>query len=239
MGSRAGCWARGLVPGGILHEFEGIPYDHLEEAVSDLEALAERSPILTVAAVHVLKNELGDVSELTRRRELLYGQRFVLPGSRPRDGLARPWRALVDLLAWLAGSDAGRFRDRCDASFWSDVVPVLERHFGAVGEPLMNTVNEAIINYAEYSFKRWALRRRIAVHVFLTEDSLGYAIIRPLGTRLRVFNPLDLKEKSAETLEESRRGWGHTIIMRRALFISFDKSPRRRGLMIVVGGSDA
>ncbi len=221
-----------------MHEFEGIPNHRLEEAVSDLEALVDRSPILTIAAVHVLKNELGDVSELTRRREILYSRRFLLPGSWLRNVLTRPAHALLDLLAWLGGRDRQRFRDRCDARFWSDVVPVLERHFGAVAEPLMNTVNEAVINYAEYSFRSWSLRRRIAVHVFHTEDDLGYAIIRPLGARLRVFDPLDLKEKTAETLEESRRGWGHTIIMRQALFISFDKSPRRRGLMIVVGSAE-
>ena len=103
----------------------------------------------------------------------------------------------------------------------------------------MNTVNEAIINYAEYSFRRWSIRRQVIAHIFHTEDDLGYAIIRPRGSRLRVFNPLDLKEKSAETLEESKRGWGHTILMRRALFISFDKAPKRRGMMIIVGADSA
>lgn len=217
-----------------MNEFEGIPSHRLEEAVSDLESMAESSP-LSVAAVHILKNELGDVSELTYRRRLLHSQRFTLPGGSVRRWLTRPGRALQDLLAWLRGDDSQRFRDRCDSRFWSAVVPVLEEHFGVVAEPLMNTANEAVINYAEYSFRSWALARRIALHIFYTEDDLGYAIIRPLGSRLRVFDPLDLKRKSADTLQESKRGWGHTIVMRRALFISFDKSPRRRGMMIVVG----
>lgn len=218
-----------------MNEFEGIPSDSLEEAVSDLEKMADRSPVLSVAAVHILKNELGDASELTRRRRLLRSDRFTLPGNSLRKWLTRPVRAVRDCLGWLGGKDAQRFRDRCDSHFWNDVVPILEEHFGAVAEPLMNTVNEAVINYAEYSFRRWALRRRVALHLFHTEEDLGYAIIRPFGSRLRVFDPLELKEKGSDTLEESRRGWGHTIVMRRALFISFDKSPKRRGMMIVVG----
>lgn len=201
--------------------------------------MAERDPILTVAAVHVLKNDLGDISGLARRRKLLHSQRFTLPGGSFGDWLRRPGRALGDLAAWLGGDDGERFRDRCDSRFWETVVPFLEKNFGPVAEPLMNTANEAIINYAEYSFGSWALRRRIAVHLFHTDDDLGYAIVRPLGSRLRVFDPLELKERSAETLEESKRGWGHTILMRRALFVSFDKSPRRRGLMIVVGAEGA
>ncbi len=217
-----------------MTEFEGIPSDRLEEAVNDLEKMADRSPVLTVAAVHILKNELGDVSELTPRRSILHDEHFTLP-SGPRRWLSRPRRALAQLVGWLRGGDAERFRDGCDSDFWREVVPVLERDFGSVAEPLMNTANEAVINYAEYSFKRFALRRRVALHLFHTEDDLGYAIVRPLGIGLRVFDPLELKEKSADTLEESKRGWGHTILMRRALFISFDKSPRRRGMMIVVG----
>ncbi len=222
-----------------MNEFDGVIQEQsLEEAVSDLERLAERSPVLSVAAIHILKNELGEISELSRRK-LLRNRRFLLPTAEPLRRLKRPLRALADLVAWLRGADAVRFRDRCDAHFWRDAVPVIEAEFGPVAEPLMNTVNEAIINYAEYSFKRWSLRRRVAAHLFHTEDNLGYAIIRPLGSRLRVFDPLSLREKSAETLEESKRGWGHTILMRRALFISFDKTPRRRGMMIVVGADDA
>lgn len=203
-----------------------LPDETLEAAVSDLKELADQSPVLSVAAMHVLKNELGDVSGVVERRKLLASRRFVLPGD------SGGWS---NFPGWLAGTNNIAFRDRCDSAFWGQVVPYLEENFGDVAEPLMNTVNEAVINYAEYSFRRWSMRRRVATQLFLTEDQLGYAIIRPLGTRLRVFDPLELKEKTAETLEETKRGWGHTILMRRALFISFDKSPTRRGLMIVVG----
>lgn len=205
---------------------KSVPGETIEAAVEDLQDLVERSPVLSVAAVHVLKNDLGDIEEVAPHRRLLASRRFVLPG----DG-----KGFANLGGWLRGDDREAFRDRCDAAFWSEVVPYLEERFGDVAEPLMNTVNEAVINYAEYSFRRWSLGRRVVAQVFLTEDDLGYAIVRPLGTRLRVFDPLSLKEKSAQTLEESKRGWGHTILMRRALFISFDKSPDRRGLMIVAG----
>ncbi len=221
-----------------MSELDGsIPDHELETAIADLEELVDRSPVLSVAAIHVLKNELGDVSQLSHRR-LLQSQRFVLPAAPSKPWWRSPRRALSDVVAWLRGRDQERFRDRCDSHFWRDVVPELEENFGSVAEPLMNTVNEAIINYAEYSFGRWSLGRKVAAHLFHTEDDLGYAIIRPLGTHLRIFDPLSLKEKSAETLEESKRGWGHTILMRRALFISFDKAPTSRGMMIVVGAGD-
>lgn len=209
----------------------------LEEVVSDLEDLADRSPLISVAAIHILKNELGALDGDAVRREILFERRFSLPGGL----LARlrsPRRVLGDLWAWLSGADQTRFRDRCDQRFWETVVPVIEAEFGEVAEPMMNTAAEAIINYAEYSFKPWSLGRRVTAHLFLTEDQLGYAIVRPRGLRLRVFDPLALKEKSPETLADHKRGWGHTILMRQALFMSFDKTPRRRGLMIVVGPNE-
>jgi hypothetical protein len=209
----------------------------LDQMVSDLEGLADRSPVISVAAIHILKNELGDLERRDTHREILFEQRFSLPGG-VFGRLRQPRRALSDLWAWLSGTDNRRFRDRCDQRFWESVVPVIESRFGEVAEPMMNTANEAIINYAEYSFRRWSLGRRVTAHLFLTEDNLGYAIVRPHGTRLRVFDPLDLKEKSPETLADHKRGWGHTILMRRALFLSFDKTPKRRGLMIVVGPGD-
>lgn len=202
-----------------------LPHETIEVAVSDLEDLEERAPILSVAAVHVLKNELGELEDTTEHRRLIASRRFILPG----DG-----KGMSNLRGWFSGNDGTAFRDRCDSAFWEQVVPYLEENFGDVAEPLMNTANEAVINYAEYSFRRWSIGRRVSAQLFLTEDNLGYAIVRPLGTRLRVFDPLELKEKTAETLEESKRGWGHTILMRRALFISFDKTPNRRGMMVIV-----
>ena len=118
-------------------------------------------------------------------------------------------------------------------------MPAIEENFGEVAEPLMNTINEAIINYAEYSFRRWAALRRITAQIFLTEGELAYGIVRPYGTRLRLFDPLKLKEKQPGALHEMQRGWGHTLLMRRALFISFDHSPTNRGLMIIVGPESA
>jgi len=218
-----------------------VPRESVDELISELETMAEESPVLTVGAVYILKNELDRIEDPEVRRELLFDHEFILPGGFFRrlggwfPDLASLWKSVSQ---WLTGRDAGSFRDRCDDSFWRDMVPVIEANFGTVAEPIMNTVNEAIINYAEYSFRRWALWRRIAVHLFRTEDELGYAIVRPLGSRLGFFDPLDLKQKSPETLLDQRRGWGHTLLMQRALFISFDRAEKMRGMMIVVGSDD-
>ena len=220
-----------------------IPRAEVPRLLEDLEEMGSGDSGFSVAAIQVLKNELEPVADGTER-EVLFQQRFVLPGRlgrRIRDiyrrgGFHRLW---VNFTAWLAGSDPQRFRDRCDAYFWEELVPVIEENFGAVAEPLMNTVNEAIINYAEYSFRRWAALRRIGVQIFLTEGELAYAIVRPYGTRLRLFDPLKLKERQPGAIHEMRRGWGHTLLMRRALFISFDHSPTNRGLMIIVGPEDS
>jgi hypothetical protein len=120
------------------------------------------------------------------------------------------------------------------------MVPEIEAGFGELAYPFLNTINEAIINYAEYSFKPWSVLRGIDAQVFLIEGGLAYGIVRPRGVRQRVFDPLSLKPRETpETLGEMRRGWGHTLLMERALFISFDKSPSRRGMMIVVGSDEA
>ena len=140
---------------------------------------------------------------------------------------------------WLRGGGAETFRDACDRAFWKRMVPTITEAFGDLAEPFLNTINEMIINYAEYSFKSWALFRRITAQVFLTDDRLAYGIVRPHGWPQRVFDPLKLKEKKADTLSEMRRGWGHTLLMRRALFISFDHSPKRRGMMVVIGPESA
>ena len=196
----------------------------------------------SVAAIQVLKNELEAPASGTER-EVLFAARYVIPGGlwrRLRDiyrggdrpGLRNLW---AGFRSWLGGSDAARFRDRCDAYFWREVVPEIEANFGAVAEPFMNTINEAIINYAEHSFRRWAALRRVSAQIFLTEGELAYGIVRPYGLRLRLFDPLKLKEKQPGALHRMRRGWGHTLLMRRALFISFDHSPSNRGLMLIVG----
>jgi hypothetical protein len=217
---------------------DSVRTSEFDELISDLETVADKSPVFSVAAVHILKNELALLDEPAARRDILFDQEFVLPGALPQrirgwfPSLSGAWK---NLAAWLAGGDAEIFRDRCDRGFWDDMVPVIEAKFGDVAEPIMNTVNEAILNYAEYSFKRWALWRKVIVHLFRTEDDLAYAIIRPRGFRVAVFDPLELKEKSPETVLDRRRGWGHTILMRHALFVSFDQAPKMRGMMIIVG----
>jgi hypothetical protein len=217
---------------------DSVRSSEIDELISDLETVAEESPVFSVAAVHILKNELALIEEPAARRNILFDQEFVLPGTLPQrirgwfPSLSGAWK---NLTAWLTGGDAEIFRDRCDRGFWDDMVPVIEAKFGNVAEPIMNTVNEAILNYAEYSFKRWALWRKVVVRLFRTEDDLAYAIIRPRGLRVAVFDPLELKEKSPETVLDQRRGWGHTILMRHALFVSFDQAPKMRGMMIIVG----
>lgn len=216
----------------------------LPEVIADLEGLAAHAPVIGVAAINVLKNELAPAAEGERRR-LVFEAEFELPGGlgyrlRRRRRLARQGQnrggsLLGDLGAWLAGADAERFRDRCDRYFYEEMAPVIEANFDELADPFLNTINEAIINYAEHGFKPWALGRRVSVVVFRTEGNLAYGIVRPSGTRLRPFDPLTLTEKKADALHNMKRGWGHTLLMQRALFISFDQEPRRRGLMIVIG----
>jgi len=209
--------------------------DQVQELISDLESVAEQAPV-SVAAVYILKNELAPSDETAPRRDLLFDRKFVLPGN-----LGRRWHGWrkaglwKTAREWLAGRDAGTFRDRCDESFWRDIVPVVEANFDELAEPIMNTVNETIINYAEYSFRRWALWRRVEVHLFRTEGNLAYAIVRPLGTRFRYFDPLELRTATDDTILDHKRGWGHTLVMQRALFVSFDQAQKMRGMMIIVG----
>ncbi len=213
--------------------------------LEELEELAGDGSSFSVAAIQVLKNELGAPASGTER-QILFQAQYVIPGRlgrRLRDiyrGGANPGTGGLwsNFLAWLTGRDTERFRDRCDAYFWKELVPDIEQNFGAVAEPFMNTINEAIINYAEYSFRRWAALRRITAQIFFTEGELAYGIVRPYGMRLRLFDPLKLKEKQPGAIQQMKRGWGHTLLMRRALFISFDHSPTNRGLMIIVGPED-
>ncbi len=218
-----------------MKRLEGIASEgRIREAISDLEKLRTESPVISVAAVHVLKNELEPVGSDPASRRLLFERTFHLPAAEAA-GSASPARRWLGFRESLAGSGAEAFRDACDRSFWRLMVPPITREFGALAEPFMNTINEAIINYAEYSFRPWAAFRRISAQIFLTEDDLAYGIVRPYGLRQRIFDPLAFSEKKADTLREMRRGWGHTLLMRRALFISFDHSPRQRGMMVVVG----
>ena len=219
-----------------------VPRAEIPRLLEELEELASDGSSFSVAAIQVLKNELEPPAEGVER-QVLFQASYLIPGRlarRLRDiyrggsepGLGRLWE---NFRAWLAGADAERFRDRCDAYFWEEIVPDIEAHFGPVGEKFMNTINEAIINYAEYSFRRWAALRRVTAQIFLTEGHLAYGIVRPYGMRLRLFDPLKLKEKQPGTIGLMKRGWGHTLLMRRALFISFDHSPTNRGLMFIVG----
>ena len=222
-----------------------VPRGDVTRLLEELEELAGDGSSFSVAALQVLKNELEAPAAGTER-QILFQAGYVIPGRlgrRLRDiyrgdgdpGIGQLWG---NFLAWLGGRDAERFRDRCDAYFWREVVPDIERHFGPVAEPFMNTINEAIINYAEYSFRRWSALRRITAQIFFTEGELAYGIVRPYGLRLRLFDPLKLKEKKPGAIQQMKRGWGHTLLMRRALFISFDHSPTNRGLMMIVGAEN-
>ncbi|MCP4204371.1 MAG: hypothetical protein GY769_20865 [bacterium] len=220
-----------------MKRLEGIVSESgIREAISDLEELSRESPVISVAAIHVLKNELESVGDDFGKRRVIFERSFTLPGGdRNRPGSGSWKRSLRRWGAWLSGGGAELFRDDCDRCFWERMVPSITAEFGALADPFMNTINEVIINYAEYSFKEWALWRRVSAQIFLTDGELAYGIVRPHGLRQRIFDPLALKEKKAETLRDMRRGWGHTLLMGRALFISFDHSPKRRGMMIVVG----
>jgi len=221
---------------------ELVSRQDVPKLLSELEEVAAAGSSFSVAAIQVLKNELEPVDP-GAEREVLYSREFMIPGGLRRRlwdiyrGGSKPGllNVLGNFSAWLTGRNSELFRDRCDAYFWKELVPAIEENFGELAEPVMNTVNEAIINYAEYSFRRWAALRRITVHMFLTEDELAYCVIRPYGTRLRFFDPLKLKQKEVGAIHEMRRGWGHTLLMQRALFISFDHAPTNRGLMIIVG----
>ena len=236
-----------------MKRFSGIVSDHqLREAISDLEQLGNRASVISVAAIHVLKNELEPVGSAGERRRILFERSFSLPGGlryrlgRRLDDDEGSWtrkllkRLVVFSRAWLAGRDAALFRDICDRYFWVEMVPEVEAGLGELAYPFLNTINEAIINYAEYSFRRWSAFRSISAQVFLTEGDLAYGIVRPAGLGLRTFDPLSLRQrKTRGTMGEMRRGWGHTLLMERALFISFDKSPSQRGMMIVVGPEES
>ena len=204
--------------------------DEIRKAISELEALGSDAQAVSVAAVHVFKSELGPASADEPKREILFERIFTIPGG--------PLYQLGKRLGGRPGRRSNRperFRERCDRYFYEEMVPVIERNFGAVAEPFMNTINEAILNYSEYSFRPGSLFRRVVAQVFRTDGDLAYAIIRPAGTGLRSFDPLSLRKKTPGTIKEMHRGWGHALLMSRALFISFDHAPKRRGLMVVVG----
>lgn len=201
-----------------------------------------------MAAIYVLKNELG-----TARgpRQIRFSSRFHLPGTF-LELLAAGWKRLsdqglvrgaagllADLGAWWRGEDRQRFRDLCDRYFWRRMVPVIEREFGDLAGPLANTINETIINYAEYSFPPRTLGRRVIAQIFLTTGprlgDLAYGIVRPGGSRLATFDPLKLRAKRPGPITEMKRGWGHAILMEQTLFLSFDETASGRGVLFVVG----
>jgi hypothetical protein len=236
-----------------MKRFEGIVSDsEIRQAISDLEELKTKAPGMSVAAIHVLKNELDPAAAASEKRRILFERTFSLPGSlryrlrrrlrgRGRSrGVEHLRRILSSSYAWSAGKDAELFRDTCDRYFWEEMVPDVEAGFGELAHPFLNTINEAIINYAEYSFRPWAILRRISAQVFCTEGNLAYGIVRPHGLRQRAFDPLVLKQRDRpQALGTMQRGWGHTLLMKRALFISFDHSVNRRGMMIVVGPDES
>ncbi len=220
----------------------------LRAAIFELEGLSQPS-MLSVAAIFVLKNELG--GDGSGPREIRVSRRFSIPGSLRerlasgirrlrREGGAKGVAGLFrDLGAWWRGEDRERFRDRCDRYFWERMVPVIGRDFGDLAGPLANTINEVIINYAEYSFPPRAFGRRVTAQIFLTtgpdRGDLAYGIVRPEGSRLATFDPLKLRAKRPGPIAEMKRGWGHAILMEQTLFLSFDETPSGRGVLFVVG----
>lgn len=222
---------------------EMIDPEAASSLISDLEQLTGEQPYVTAGAIYVLKNLLEPKTADDPKRTVLFDRSFVLPGgfwewirdSRRRNGFASAVREIAsDSWLWLKGCDSERFRDRCDRSFWRHLVPEVTAGIGAAADHVLNTINEAIINYAEYSFAKRALGRRIHVRLFMTEGNLAYAIIRPSGSRLRQFDPLALRQRSPGS-KPQKRGWGHTLMMERALFVSFDAKTRPRGMLIITG----
>lgn len=221
-----------------------ISRDTIPEVIAELEQLSAAASDVSLGAIYVLKNELEPLPRDSPRRRLEIDRTYVLPSSvlatftheRRRVGLGAALRWwLSSRWAWLRGVDATHFRDRCDRAFWREVVPDVTASFGVMADVVLNTINEAIINYAEYSFGPWAVWRRIHIRLFKTEGDLVYAIIRPSGHRLRSFDPLALKTREIAPAKLLKRGWGHTLIMERALFLSFDHEPRRRGMLVILG----
>lgn len=223
----------------------GDVVDHrtLKSVIAELEEMTDEGPEVG-DAIHVLKNELEPLSAGDEKRALLFDRSFSIPGGlgyRLRSGLNSRGPAgcvvelVTDLVAWIAGRDGERFRDRCDGYFWREMVPHITVSFGSLADRVLNTINEAIINYAEYSFDRWCVRRRVQVHLFRTEGDLAYVIIRPSGSRLSTFDPLSLRTRDHGPSQLKKRGWGHTLLMERALFLSFDRDPHRRGMLVIVG----
>lgn len=219
----------------------------IPSVIAELEALDELAPGVRRGAILILKNVLEE-SGNGGSHTIVFNQKFVLP-SRFRVRIAKRfankgafftvWELLLDVLHWIRGADGDRFRDLCDRCFWRIMVPSISASFGDLADRVLNTINEAIINYAEYSFRPWSVRRRIHVQLFKTDRDLAYVIIRPSGTRLRSFDPLALRMRSSDTTMAKKRGWGHTLLMERALFLSFDHEPKRRGMLIIIGAEDA
>ena len=214
-----------------MDKLQGIASsDEIREVISDLESLGGEAVAVSVGALHVFKSELEPAEAGDPKRRILFEHTFSIPGG-PLYQLRKRLGSSTD----RRRKRPERFRERCDRYFFEEMVPVIEDRFGELAEPFMNTINEAILNYSEYSFGPRSLFRRVVAHVFLTEGELAYGIIRPFGTGLRSFDPLALKEKVPGEIKKMHRGWGHTLLMSRALFISFDQTPKRRGLMVVVG----
>jgi len=223
--------------------------DHrtIPSVIAELEKMNGDSATIRSGAIYILKNELTPGSQGDPKREVLYDRLFVIPGGiltrfrldLQRHGFVGALKELTtDFWLWIVGRDVERFRDRCDRCFWHQMVPDISSNFGDLADRILNTINEAIINYAEYSFARLAVRRRITAHLFKVEGNLAYVIIRPSASRIRSFDPLSLKAREPGSAPR-KRGWGHTLLMERALFLSFDRAARRRGMMIIIGPDSA
>jgi hypothetical protein len=222
---------------------EVVDRQTLSLVIAELEEMASEGPEVR-GAIYVLKNELEPRTANDPKRTLLFDRSFSLPeglvnclksGSNSRGLVRCIVEHAADLVAWVKGDDGERFRDRCDSYFLREMVPYISEHFGDLADMVLNTINEAIINYAEYSFDRWCVRRRVHVHLFWTEGDLAYVIIRPSGSRLSSFEPLTLQTREHGPRQLKKRGWGHTLLMERALFVSFDRDPNRRGMLVIVG----
>ncbi len=215
----------------------------IHSIVAELEGMAKESPIVAHGAIYILKNELVPAAADAPKRRLTFNRTYVLPHRTIRrlTSAARNKNLFATLMAlaregwlWLAGRDSEIFRDRCDRCFSRTLAPDVIAELDSMADVVLNTVNEAIINYAEHSFDKHALRRRIHVRIFQTDNDLVYVIVRPSGTRFQPFDPLSLTTRPQGTSHLKKRGWGHTLIMERALFLSFDRTPQHRGMLIIL-----
>lgn len=149
--------------------------------------------------------------------EVLYAKRFSLAWvDEPPEGL----------LAWVRdvrqNGPGLRYREWCDGQFSGCIAPVVMSSFGDLGDTLCNTLNEAIMNYAEHAYLPVVREREIGVQVTLAGYGDGrraaWGVVSvPEDARLVApLNPARLQRKKlgegTRPGKGSYRGWGTTIL---------------------------